>query len=219
MNSHPVSASAPERASLTLRFALAALLAVALYFWFDSSLRYFLNIEESVFRRYWPSRNWLLFHIAGGTLALLAGPFQFWSGFKLRQPKWHRGLGYTYAVGILLGGGSAFVLSTRSALPDFGFSLFFLGFAWWLTLGMALVAIRNRRFDAHRDWMIRSYIVTFGFVTFRYVVKIEAFNALGKSKAAAVGWMCWVVPLLIAEIFLHWKSVAPLRPASAKAAH
>jgi hypothetical protein len=197
------------RSRLPLALVLLALFSVGMYFWFDAALRYFLHFDESVFRRYWPNRGWLTAHIAGGTLALLLGPFQFWTGLKLRQPKLHRLLGYTYALGILLGGATSFVLAFRASIPDFGFSLFFLGVAWWVTLGMALIAIRNRRFDAHRDWMIRSYIVTFGFVAFRYLVKWELLNGLGRGKLASVGWACWVVPLLFAEIFLHWKSVAP----------
>ena len=50
------------------------------------------------------------------------------------------------------------------------------------------------------------------------VVELQAFNGLGRAKFAAVGWMCWVVPLLIAEIFLHWKSVAPHKVAVAQRA-
>ncbi|MBL9203881.1 MAG: DUF2306 domain-containing protein [Opitutaceae bacterium] len=195
--------------SIFLLLAVLTLLGVAAHFWWDNALAYFANYNETGYRRYWPNRIWLIAHIAGGTLALALGPIQFWSGFKLRWPRAHRLLGYAYALGILAGGGAAFVLAVRARLPDFGFSLFFLGVAWWVTLGMALVAIRNRRFDAHRDWMIRSYIVTFGFVTFRYVVELELLNGLGRSKYAAIGWACWVLPLLFAEIFLHWRNVAP----------
>lgn len=200
--------------SIVLLMVVVALLGVAVHFWWDSAVRYLTNYSEAGYRRYWPNRLWLVAHIAGGTLALILGPVQFWSGFKLRWPRAHRTLGYAYALGIIAGGGTAFVLAVRSSLPDFGFSLFFLGVAWWLTLGMALVAIRNRRFDAHRDWMIRSYIVTFGFVTFRYVVELDVFNGLGRTKYAAVGWMCWVLPLLLAEIFLHWRHVAPAKRAA-----
>ena len=32
--------------------------------------------------------------------------------------------------------------------------------------GMALIAIRRRNFIQHKEWMIRSYVVTFAFVTF-----------------------------------------------------
>lgn len=209
------SLSATNRPRLLLALALLALLGAAVYFWFDSALRYFLQFDPAVYRRYWPSRGWLIIHIVGGTVALLLGPFQFWTGFKMRRPQLHRMLGYGYCLGILLGGASSFVLAIRSSIPDFGFALFFLGVAWWHTLGMALVAIRNRRFDAHRDWMIRTYVVTFGFVTFRYVVEFQVFSSLGRSKLAAAAWMCWVLPLMIAEIFLHWKSVAPRRVTAA----
>jgi len=37
-----------------------------------------------------PRRRWLATHIAGGSLALLAGPFQFWSGLRRRSMLIHR---------------------------------------------------------------------------------------------------------------------------------
>ena len=207
-------AAGSSRSRYWLALALGALFAAGGYYWFDAALRYLVHQDEAVFRGYWPNRIWLLAHIGGGSLALLTGPFQLRSGFRLRQAKLHRFLGYVYTVGILVGGAASFVLAVRSSVPDFGFALFFLGLAWWVTLGMALVAIRNRRFDAHRDWMIRSYLVTFGFVTFRYLVDLPVFNRFGQSKLAAVAWSCWVLPLLVAEVFLHSKNVGPRREAN-----
>jgi Predicted membrane protein (DUF2306) len=48
-------------------------------------------------------------------------------------------------------------------------SLFMLCVAWVVTTGMALYAIRERRIEQHREWMLRSYTVTFAFVTYRKV--------------------------------------------------
>jgi len=45
--------------------------------------------------------------------------------------------------------------------------LFTLSIAGLITTGMALYAIRTRRIEQHREWMLRSYTVTVGFVTYR----------------------------------------------------
>src|SRR4029453_16652431 len=42
-----------------------------------------------------------------------------------------------------------------------------LALAWIATTGLAYAAIRTREIGLHREWMIRNYVVTFGFVFFR----------------------------------------------------
>ena len=42
--------------------------------------------------------------------------------------------------------------------------------AWIITTSMAVLAIRGRNVIQHREWMLRSYTVTFAFVIFRLVV-------------------------------------------------
>ena len=43
---------------------------------------------------------------------------------------------------------------------------------------MAFVAIRNRNIAQHRQWIIRSYVVTMGFVSFRLVEDLLAYWVL-----------------------------------------
>ncbi len=182
------------------------MLAAATVFWLRDPLSYLMGTGEEAFGRYWANRGWLLWHIAGGTVALFAGPFQFWSGMRRKLPRIHRLSGYTYIGGILVGGASSFYLAFNT-LPDFGAALFFLGVAWWVTTGMAFIAIRNRRIDSHKEWMMRSYVVTFAFVSFRYMVDLPLFEAFGQSRLATAGWISWVVPLMFLEVVFQWKNV------------
>jgi hypothetical protein len=39
--------------------------------------------------------------------------------------------------------------------------------AWATTAGMAYYAILKRRIPIYKEWMVRAYVVTFAFVTFR----------------------------------------------------
>ena len=117
---------------------------------------------------YWPRRGWLLVHIAGGLIALLSGPVQLWLGLHDVKMHVHRRLGIIYMAGMVIGsiGAIGLALKTDGGLV-FGSGLFFLAVAWMTTTSLAYVAIRKGLVDQHREWTIRSYVVTFAFVTFR----------------------------------------------------
>jgi uncharacterized membrane protein len=163
---------------------------------------------ESFGAHYWPRRYVLLLHIVGGLTALLAGPFQLWSGLRQRVPRVHRVVGYCYITGVALAGGSAFALAWYAEPRDFGVALAALAVAWWTCIGMAFAAIRRRRIDQHRQWMIRGYVVTFSFVSFRWLVGLPVWDFLGDAAPATAVWLCWVLPLLFTEVVLQWRQVA-----------
>jgi hypothetical protein len=83
--------------------------------------------------------------------------------------------------------------------------LFMLGSAWVLTTGMAYAAIRKRAIERHREWMLRSYTVTFAFVLFRLVdqLLIHWHVAPADQIDAMTAWACWSVPLLLVEPLLQ----------------
>ena len=70
---------------------------------------------------------------------------------------------------------------------------------------MAILAIRHHAYEQHREWMIRSYTVTFAFVTFRLADQWLGDLHLAPRDAifTIMAWACWAVPLLIAEPFLQ----------------
>jgi len=88
----------------------------------------------------------------------------------------------------------------------FGSALLYLALAWVVTSGMAYVSVMRRQFAAHREWMIRSYAVTFAFVLFRLGEDLNLYGGLGPSaQAVMLAWMAWAVPLLFAEVALQWR--------------
>jgi hypothetical protein len=70
---------------------------------------------------------------------------------------------------------------------------------------MAYAAIRKRAIERHREWMIRSYTVTFAFVLFRLVDQslIHGHVAPDDQIDAMSAWACWSVPLLLVEPLLQ----------------
>lgn len=178
----------------------------ALRFIFRDALPYFLSIDEGTYGPYWPMWAWLLPHALGGTVALLIGPFQFWSGFRHRYHKYHRWVGKIYLGGVTLGAAGAFYLTFHPTINwTFSVSLFGLATAWTTTAGMALLAIRKGLIDIHKEWMIRSYVVTFAFVTFRWLVDLDFIARLGTQQEVftTIGWLCWIVPLFFTEVILQ----------------
>ena len=193
-----------------LALAVALLMCAASWFWLHDAFPYLVEHTEEEYGRYWPDRRSLLAHILGGSIALLAGPFQLWSGLRRRLPRLHRSLGYTYIAGVALGASASFYLTFHTK-PDFGLALFVLAVTWWITIAMAYAAVRNGRLDAHREWMIRSYIVTFAFVSYRYGVGLSVFDGLGAGRDASVLWLSWVVPMMVLELWVQRGRIGPAR--------
>jgi len=64
--------------------------------------------------------------------------------------------------------------------------------------------------------MIRAYVVTFAFVTFRVFSDYGPTSHLQPAdhRAITLAWACWAVPLLITELILQLRR---MRKASARA--
>jgi hypothetical protein len=183
--------------------ALGFLAYKGLYYYASTIEHFAFDYSEANYGRLWPNRFWLFLHIAGGTLALFAGPFQLWSGLRDRHRPIHRWTGRVYVTGVLLGGVAAFYLAFFSQPRSFGIALFAMAVAWWVTVGVAIVAVKQYRIEAHRAWMIRGYVVTFSFVTFRMLIEMPLWSMAGDARLAVVLWVSWVAPLAVIEVVLR----------------
>jgi len=153
---------------------------------------------------------WIFMHLGGGMIALLVGPGQLWLGHKNRKIEVHRKLGLVYMGAIAVSVTAAFYLATHTALGwVFGAGLMGLAIAWIVTTGMAFVAVRRSLLDQHQEWMIRSYVVTFGFVFFRIFAGIMQATGIGslQEQLSAASWFCWAAPLLVTEAILQGRKI------------
>lgn len=169
--------------------------------------------NEQAYGYYWPHRVPLILHVVGGLVALLAGVFQLWSGLNRRAMGAHPVTGKLYVGGIVIGTAGAIVLSFTSAVYGFawGVALFVLAIAWITVTGIAVHCIRRRNVRAHQEWMTRSYILTFAFVTFRIFLDYLPYEALWNISRAdmanAIIWPVWVVPLIGYQIYLQYRRI------------
>lgn len=179
--------------------------------WSLHARRFFTFTPES-YGSFWNRRSWMLLHVAGATVPLFAGPFLIWSGLKRLSPQAHRWAGRFYlgfgAAGI--GGGA--VLSVIAAEPPrtLYVATFTLSLAWLAAAAMAFRSIRNRRILAHREWVIRSYVLTLTFVGCRLAMRLPIIAELGAEAITATIWVSWIIPVLVTEILLQWKRTGPV---------
>src|SRR4029077_16681887 len=195
--------------------ASAAILTIAVGFVIKYVFRYYLHYNQAAFTdpalgapNYWTMRAWLLMHMTGGMVALLTGPWQFWSGFRARYARLHRWTGRLFLGGVAIGSIGAFHMAIATTFGwAFGFSLLALDTAWVTTAGMAYYAILRRRIPVHKEWMVRAYVVTFAFVTFRVLNDYGPTSRLQPAgdRAITIGWACWALPLLLTEVILQMR--------------
>jgi hypothetical protein len=197
--------------------ALIAIFAVAVYFVARYVFHYYLNYNPETFTEYWPKRGWLMLHISSGMVALLTGPWQFSARLRRRYLKLHRITGRVYLIAVALGSVAAFRLAwTTTSGWAWGFGVAMLGVAWVTTSGMAYYAILRRQIAIHKEWMVRSYVVTFAFVTFRLLEDMGPTSHLMPENDRSISaiWACWALPLLFTEVILQLRRMGP--PAKAR---
>ncbi|HEY5551806.1 MAG TPA: DUF2306 domain-containing protein [Opitutaceae bacterium] len=173
--------------------------------------RYLVVTPESYGGYFWPKVSWLLPHVASGLLAILIGPLQFWPRIRRDYLQFHRIAGRVYVVTALAGSVAAFGLASSVEAGDaaYAMGLSGLALAWIVTTTMAFVAIRRKILAQHKQWMIRSYVVAFAFVTFRLAEDLmSATNIMpGHERSSVLAWGCWAIPLLFTEVAIQASAV------------
>lgn len=182
---------------------------VALLYVHSFALPYLLP-SAATFGIYESRREWLTIHVLGGTLALFLGPVQFWLAFSEYSRMWHRILGVAYIMCVV---GSSTAAISLASVTDFGWvfktGMITLAFVWIGTTALAVTAICRSLIQQHKEWMIRSYVVTFSFVFFEAIVQVLDFAKIGTTteRLIVAGWLSWSVPLIITEAFLQGRKM------------
>jgi hypothetical protein len=212
-----MNAAAPQVASarvslwrILLWLGWAVVLGTAAYFLVKNTPRYFVLNAASYGKYFWAKASWLFPHVVAGVLAVIIGPLQFWPKMRRDYLSFHRIAGRIYVTAVAVGSIAAFgMAATIAGKPAFALGLTGLGVAWLLTTGMAFVAIRRKHLVQHRQWMVRSYVTTFAFITYRLANDLMIAGGLFAyaDRQAMLAWGCWAIPLLITEVLLQAKAV------------
>ena len=154
-------------------------------------------------------RGLLIPHSLAGTLALLIGPINFSSRSRNRFLKLHRILGRVYVISVFVGAATGVALAFGR--PGFPGTCGQAG-AWVVCTTAAFLTARNRQIVQHRQWMIRSYAVTFTFVSSRVLNLWPAYWSHLGDVLSAVGVIAFTLfSLLIVEIAFSWHALTTRR--------
>ena len=159
-----------------------------------------------------------LAHVTGGTLSLFLGPWQFWGGLRNRSLSLHRWIGRLYLCAVLTGSLAGLYLATIA----FGGIASRLGFGslallWLGSAVMAYVRVREGNLDAHREWMIRNYALTFAAVTLRLWLPLLMMAGFAFIVAyITIAWLCWVPNVIAAELYISGAKAKAKRALAAR---
>jgi len=154
-------------------------------------------------------RHLLIPHTICGLAALLAGPVQFSSRLRRRFLNFHRILGRIYVVSVLVGAVTGIALAAgRPGLPGTSMQ----AAAWIVCTVAAFLTARNRQIAQHRQWMARSYAVTFTFVSSRVLNLWPRYWSHLGDAFAAVGVIAFTLAsLLLVDLGLNWRELTTRR--------
>ncbi|HEV8512063.1 MAG TPA: DUF2306 domain-containing protein [Cyclobacteriaceae bacterium] len=192
---------------------LAVLFGVLLYlhnsvFVFDGPDNGFLLTKtESVrYSIYLPA---FYIHITTGSIVLMSGVFQLSKWIRTRYPRWHRSAGKFYLFVVLIfTAPSGFVMSLYAnggLSATIAFAL--LALLWWLFTWKGFQNAVHKQWDTHREFMLRSYALTFSAVTLRlysFLFALAGFR--GESIYVVIAWLSWVLSLIVMEIWIRQKA-------------
>ena len=203
---------APSSDRIRLKTVVWTLLGLTAFFVFITS-EVLLVTDYPMYHAYRlqviADRALLIPHTLCGVLALVAGPVQFSSRVRQRHLKFHRVLGRVYVVSVFIGAFTGIALAAgRPGLPGTSMQ----AAAWIVCTTAAFITARNRYLVQHRQWMIRSYAVTFTFVSSRVLnLWPRYWSHLGDSFAAVGVIAFTLASLLIVEVGLNWRELTTRR--------
>jgi uncharacterized membrane protein len=203
---------APSPTRSTFKFGLWLVLGLTTLFVFITS-EVFLVADYPMYHRYRlqviADRDLLIPHVLCGAIALLSGPIQFSSRFRQRHLKFHRILGRAYVVSVFIGAFTGIALAAgRPGLPG----TFMQAVAWIVCTTAAFITARNRQITQHRQWMARSYAVTFTFVSSRVLNLWPRYWSHLGDAFSAVGVIAFtLVSLLVVDLGLNWRELTTRR--------
>jgi hypothetical protein len=206
-----------------IRAGLLLTSAISLRFVAHYAVPYF-GYDPAYFKDFWPHRTRLIFHICGGMLTLFCGPLQFWTGLRQRAMNFHRWTGKLYLLGVVVGAIGGYSLAVYSKPVGYGLAIMVMCTAWVFTTAVSYSAILRGLVDLHKQWMVRSYLVTFTFVTIRLIIEnLPGVTVrLGGSlpeRVINVVWISWLAPLALYELILQARTIFSARqtPSAARA--
>lgn len=192
------------------------ILGPMLYYVRRDALHYLFRDTPESFKAFWSERVLIRTHIACALTMILIGPWQFWSGFRMRYLTVHRWLGRIFLVAGTFVSCSALHMGLHPRLGSivYGFGLFLNGVFWLAAAAVAYYAIRLGNIQAHKEWMIRLYVLSWAGIVGDRIIPDMTFvsHRIGADALNDIsGWANWAVPLMVTEVILQVRRLRKIR--------
>jgi uncharacterized membrane protein len=161
----------------------------------------FLEGREKTFRGVY--RIAFYVHIVMAPFVLVNGLIILSERIRRRSRNWHRRLGWTQVAVLLIFVLPSSVVMSRHSFGGWPAGLSFLLLSvttgWCAILGV--VHARNRHYERHREWMIRSYVLISSAVILRLISGATSLIGVENPEFAyiAASWSSWLIPLTVYE--------------------
>ncbi len=209
-------------------FAAYAVLCVACFLMLRTIVGYmtfqddvqFLALKQAyIHNPVWKTAFYI--HVFSAVVALLAGFTQFSKEILRENPKLHRLIGKIYVVNILcINFPVGLIMGFYANGGLIGKAAFLTLDVLWFTFTLkAYLTARQRRFAEHKNYMIRSYALTFSAFTLRSwkLILSNLFPAFPLPELYLIdSWLGFVPNLAVAEILIRSKSFLSARKPSSK---
>jgi uncharacterized membrane protein len=171
----------------------------------------FLQGRETTFNGVYRPAFYL--HIFSGPVVLFNGLILMSEYVRRHHAGLHRFLGRTQVVVLLL-----FVLPTSVVMSRHAFGGWPAGLSFLLLSGatgicaiVGVVYARRRRFDRHRRWMLRCYVLICSAVVLRLISGTAGLVGVPSAEAAYIiaAWCSWLLLLAAYEIVERWPTHQP----------
>ncbi len=144
-------------------------------------------------------------HITGGLLAIFIGALQMIDGIRKVSISFHKGLGKIYVFTVFVSSISGLIIAQYAMggiITEIGFSV--LATVWFVCTYNGYKSIRNGLVIKHKQWMYRSYALTFAAITQRTLLLVPLLTNIDFFLIYKISaWFPWIFNLLVAEYIVR----------------
>jgi uncharacterized membrane protein YozB (DUF420 family) len=196
-----VRVTRPRSQSKVFMFAAFTLLTVFVVYGKNGEV---FNPNSPIAQHFAPAKMYLIPHAIFASIALVLGIFQFSNRLRARYLRFHRAMGYVYAVCAVIAAPTGILVATTIGPPELMMAAVTQSIGWITTLGIALYCIRTGNIVQHRRWMIRSYPFAAVFSVARLFVPIGMKLFGEHAGEVQMVWFTIAMAAFLPSIFLEW---------------
>lgn len=191
---------------LIVAIAVAILGNALQYFYFRTDIGFLLTKTPLANKfLYLPA---FYFHIATGSVVVLAGLMQFIRMLAAKGSRLHKYMGRLYVVLILFACAPGGLLMAFHANGGFPAQLCFtlLACLWWYFTLRAWREIKAGNVATHYHFMLRSYALSLSAILLRLYsfLMVAFFQLRGEPVYVWIAWCSWVPNLIVVELYIHY---------------